>query len=698
MTPLELVLSKLPDAKRNGKGWTARCPAHDDRRPSLRVTTGDDGRALVHCHAGCTPEAVVGALGLTLADLMPANDMPSGRRTSSKPARKRESDRRSRKDRRVRATPDDAIAEMEGRDGPSSYLWTYHNAAGEPVGVIVRWDSADGKEIRPVSKAANGWIIGGMPEPRPLYRLPELLGRPDEIVYVAEGEKAADAATTIGLLATTSPHGSQSADKTDWKPLAGREVVILPDNDDAGREYAKDVASILVGLEPAGKVRIVELPDLSKGGDIYDWLEAHDAIEPEALREMIEALACNAPLVDASGLLGGPMLQCLADVEPAAIEWLWPGRVPLGRMTLLVGKPGEGKSFLTTYMASRVSTGSPWPDDSDCPCGSVILISAEDDPADTIRPRLDAHYADVRRVHLLSTVRKISAEGEQRDVMFTLADVGALETALKTYSDCKLVVVDPIGSFLGGRTDAHRDNEVRAVLAPVAQLAQKYGPAVLVVAHRRKSGGSFADDLALGSRAFTGVARAVWHLSQDPENKRRRLLLPGKNNLAPEGSGLAFTICGEPPALAWEREAVIMTADDALVTEDAGKPKRPGPEPELRNKAGEWLKDLLRTGKMDVSKIKEEAKDAGCGWRTVQRAKDDLGIKPCREHFGGGYTWQLPPDSACQDSSEDENLASWHPSEDGDENGDPDAGESLSCQVDGLGTHEQPGAAEPCRD
>jgi len=469
MTPVELVLSKLPQAKRDGKGWMALCPAHDDRRPSLRVTAGDDGRALVHCHAGCTPEAVVGALGLTLADLMPMNDMESGRRTKFKSTRKLGPDEGRRNERRGYATADDAIAEMERRHGPSSARWTYHDAAGEPVGVIVRWDTPVGKDIRPVSKTAKGWIVEGMPQPRPLYRLPELLARPAERVYVTEGEKAADAAASIGLLATTSPHGCESAGKANWRPLAGREVVILPDNDDAGRKYARDVASILVKQDRATRVTIVELPDLPAKGDIYDWLEAHDASEPEALRTRIEALVEATPAIDSSEIIGGPILTCLADVEPVDIRWLWPGRIPLGRITLLVGRPGEGKSFLTTYMASRISTGSPWPDGSECPQGSVILVSAEDDPGDTIRPRLDAHYADVRRVHLLAMVRKIQAGGERHDVMFTLADIDALETALKAHRDCKLVVVDPIGSFLGGGTDAHRDNEVRSVLAPVTK-------------------------------------------------------------------------------------------------------------------------------------------------------------------------------------------------------------------------------------
>lgn len=691
MTPVELVLSKLPQAKRDGKGWMALCPAHDDRRPSLRVTVGDDDRALVHCHAGCTPEAVVGALGLTLADLMPANGMQSGRRASPKPARKREPDGRDRKNGRAHATADDAIAEMERRHGPSSARWTYQDAAGEPVGVIVRWDTPDGKDIRPVSKTTKGWTVEGMPEPRPLYRLPGLLARPDEKVYVTEGEKAADAAASIGLLATTSPHGCESARKANWRPLAGREAVILPDNDDAGRKYARDVASILVKQNQGTRVKIVELPDLPAKGDIYDWLEAHDASEPEALRTRIEALIEATPAVDSSEVIGGPILTCLADVEPVDIRWLWPGRVPLGRITLLVGRPGEGKSFLTTYMASRISTGSPWPDGTDCPRGSVILVSAEDDPGDTIRPRLDAHYADVRQVHLLAMVRKIQAGGERHDVMFTLADIDALETALKAHPDCKLVVVDPIGSFLGGGTDAHRDNEVRSVLAPVTKLAEKYGPAVLIVAHRRKSGGSIADDLALGSRAFTGIARSVWHLTRDSENKRRRLLLPGKNNLAVEGHGLAFTICGQPPAIAWEHDPVTMTADDALATENSSDPKHPGPKPEARNKAAEWLRDMLRTEPMEAGKIKEEAKEAGYAWRTVQRGKDDLGIVPHRNQFGGTWIWRLPTSGACQDTSchdpqDVENLASWHHSDGADENGVSGTPDVLSCQIDESGT------------
>lgn len=655
MTPVDSILSKLPDARPNSSGWMARCPAHDDERASLSVAVGDDGRALVHCHAGCTPEAIVSAMGLKLADLMPGDNgqLHSSRRAKSK-VKAKTSDGRRKNASTVYATAEDAIAQLERAHGPHSAVWTYRDAAGEPVGMVVRWDTDAGKDIRPVSKTATGWAVEGMREPRPLYQLPELLARPDERVYVTEGEKATDAAASIGLLATTSPHGAESAGKADWWPLAGREVVILPDNDEAGRGYARAVTSILVKMDPVLRVKIVELPGLPPKGDIYDWLEAHDATEPDALQTHLGQLVDAASPIDASEVLGGPILTCLADVKPVEVRWLWPGRVPLGRITLLVGRPGEGKSLLTTYMASRVTTGSPWADAAACPKGSVILISAEDDAADTIRPRLDAHHADAKRVHLLSMVRKIGTDGGRQDVMFTLADLASLEAALRKCPDCRLIVIDPIGSFLGVKTDAHRDNEVRGVLAPIAKLAEKHGVAVVVVAHRRKSAGGFADDLALGSRAFTGIARAVWHLTRDGENKPRRLLLPGKNNLAPEGNGLAFTIIGNPPTVAWERDPVAMTADDALMTENGNPEKKPGPKPEARNQAAEWLQYLLRDGPVPSARIKEEVKEAGYVWRTVHRAKDELGIKPYREQFGGAWMWKLPPtvegeDGMCHD-------------------------------------------------
>jgi len=274
MTPVELVLSKLPNAKRQGKEWAARCPAHDDKRPSLSISEGEAGGALVHCHAGCAPEAIMMALSLKLADLMPAKAQPTAlRRPPTKPAPTAGG---------LFATAADAVAALERGHGPRAAMWTYHNADGEPVGVVVRWNLADGgKDVRPVSRragAAGGWTISAMPEPRPLYHLPDLLARPGERVYITEGEKCSDAVAGLELLATTSAGGAKAADKSDWTPLAGREVVILPDHDEAGQKYAGDVAGILAKLTPPATVHVVRLPDawpdLAAHGDVADVVEA----------------------------------------------------------------------------------------------------------------------------------------------------------------------------------------------------------------------------------------------------------------------------------------------------------------------------------------------------------------------------------------------------------------------------------------
>ncbi len=370
-------------------------------------------------------------------------------------------------------------------------------------------------------------------------------------------------------------------------------------------------------------VRLFALPD-----DAHDWLEQRIIAAADAEDEAAEYETLTA---------SKPLLLTMADVEARSVNWLWPQRIALGRLTLLVGRPGDGKSFLTVDMTARVSTGSPWPDGAPCPRGSVILISAEDDPADTVRPRLDAHRADVGRVHLLRAVKRTDDDGRESEAMFSLGDIDALEAALEQCNDCKLVVVDPIGSFLGGRTDAHRDNEVRSVLAPVAALAEKYGAAVVVVAHTRKSVSASADDSAMGSRAFTGIARAVWHLSRDGEDKHRRLLLPGKSNIAPEQGGLAFSIGGEPAAVHWERDPVAMTADDAIAkaTGDDGQQS-------ALAEACTWLECFLEDGAKTSKQVQDTARADGIAPRTLRRAKEKLGVLAGPAGFGSAWVWQLP--------------------------------------------------------
>ncbi|MEO1511903.1 MAG: DUF3987 domain-containing protein, partial [Planctomycetota bacterium] len=204
-------------------------------------------------------------------------------------------------------TADAAIAELERRHGPAVHTWTYANAAGEPLGVILRWDTPDGKNVRPASYNGSGWTLRGMPSPRPLYALPEVLAL--SMVFVCEGEKAADAVRACGLIATTSAHGSKSAAKSDWSALAGREVVILPDYDAARRQYAENVAT-LAAKAGARSVRIAPLidtwPGLPPGGDAADVLELEGG-DADALRAKLETLAANAePITGIDDTPAGP--------------------------------------------------------------------------------------------------------------------------------------------------------------------------------------------------------------------------------------------------------------------------------------------------------------------------------------------------------------------------------------------------------
>lgn len=289
MTPIRRVLDRLADSglHETGSGWSARCPAHEDRKASLSISEGDEGRVLLNCHAGCGLKSIVSALGLEEADLFDRDDQRPATTKASK----------AKKASKAFATAEAAAAAYERTLYKPAKSWTYRDRETlAEVGRVLRWDRPDGKkEIRPISRHADGWRLEHMADPRPLYGV-EFLEDADR-VYVVEGEKCCDAMSLVGGLgfaSTTSSGGSNAASKTDWSPLAGREVVILPDNDDAGRKYADEVAAILLALDPPATVRVVELDGLEPGGDVYDLWAWHSPELKQKLRQKIERLADEA--------------------------------------------------------------------------------------------------------------------------------------------------------------------------------------------------------------------------------------------------------------------------------------------------------------------------------------------------------------------------------------------------------------------
>ena len=292
--PVQVLLDRLENVRSAGAGrWSAKCPGHEDRRNSLSVARGDDGRCLVHCHAGCGTGAILDACGLSQAELFPANPNRSPRRRYDRPGGKNPP-RRSRPDRARKpkptprpsrrcettpgeVTPEPLIRRLTTRKGQPSAVWEYLDYQWEVCGYVLRWDRPDGaKDIRPVSRGLDDrWRIKAMPEARPLYRLPFLRELGDnETIFIVEGEKAADALISIGIEATTSSGGAKAPSKTNWTPLAGRSVMIWPDNDPSGFAYAETVAEIMTHLTPPATVRIIDPADfgLPDKQDAFDYV------------------------------------------------------------------------------------------------------------------------------------------------------------------------------------------------------------------------------------------------------------------------------------------------------------------------------------------------------------------------------------------------------------------------------------------
>jgi hypothetical protein len=217
----------------------------------------------------------------------------------------------------------------------------------------------------------------------------------------------------------------------------------------------------------------------------------------------------------------------------SAIQWLWPDRFALGKLGLLVGLPDEGKGQIFADMAARVSRGLDWPcGEGRAPQGNVIQLSAEDDPSDTVVPRLKAADADLNCIEIVNMVRS-----DNKDRMFSLvSDLPLLRQKIATVGNVKLVQIDPISAYLGiGKVDSFRTTDVRAVLSPLVELASELKVAVVGIMHFNKKVDITNALLRISdSLAFGATSRHVYAVVDDAENKRK-LVVKAKNNLAKAG-------------------------------------------------------------------------------------------------------------------------------------------------------------------
>jgi putative DNA primase/helicase len=492
------------------------------------------------------------------------------------------------------------------------------------------------------------------------------IGTPDGFLFIAEGYATGASiheATGQAVAVAFNAGNLKSVALALKRKFSDIKIIVAADNDDnkTGQDKAKEAAKAINA--------IVAIPP--ETGDWNDYGQAHGK---DALKVAIDA--ATEPPVPIT-------FRRMTDIKAVPINWLWPGRIAKGKVTMTAGDPGLGKSQLATSIASIVSTGGRWPvDRTAAPIGNVIILSAEDDHGDTTRPRLEAAGADLNRIYVIDAIPEADTERE-----FNLSkDISRLGELLHKIGNIALVIIDPISAYLGG-TDSHKNADVRALLSPLGKLAAAHNTAIFCISHFNKSTGGNALSRVTGSLAFVAAARTAYIVTKDPDDDARRLFLPAKNNIGPDSTGLAYRI--EPATvgdietcqIAWDSEHVTLTADDALV-------QVPDDERTARDEAQDWLSDFLQAGPKLAKEVYRESSQAGISKRTLDRAKRDLRVTPRKQDFSGGWTWELPQGSHgehCQTPSQSlatfeetaKNKGNWQSSDDEDCQG---------CQAKGTGT------------
>lgn len=572
------VCARLENVKVLPSGRSARCPAHADRISSLMVNTGRDGGVVMKCHAGCPIEAVVGAIGLTMADLM----------------------------------------------GRPRHVATYQYIAldGRVLYEVHRW--ANPKTFR---------CVPGLPRPaeRILYQLSavEFARATGTPLYIPEGEKDVDRLISLGIPATCNVGGAGA-----WLPhygesLAGCHLVVVADNNVPGRAHARFVAAAC-GPHAASVSLVVP----RHGTDVSDLLDAGyglDALDPLSTAEETVSYRASA-------------------VKTRPVRWGWQGYLPAGKLSIVEGDPGDGKSILTVDLAARWSTGAPMPDGSN---GfgpyPVILVSAEDDMADTIVPRLIAAGADLANVELFT-------HGVTPDDPFEFATCLSLVEQRAMAIGAGWIMFDPMSAFLSERTDSHNDASVRRALQPLKGLAERTGAGVTVVRHLNKGSGLKAIYRGGGSIGFTGAARCTFVVAPLAEDPDLRGFACVKSNLARKPPALKYAIQVTPegvPYLQWrgplnlDAQSILDGPMKESYTSEENASKRL-----VREYERAFLSDVLADGPMTWPEIVELGKQEGFHEIGLRRARADMGL---RKSIGPGgnksATWSLRAEGQSSDDS-----------------------------------------------
>lgn len=598
---LNEILSRLEGVHGSGKQYSARCPAHDDKRASLSVSVGEDGKILFNCHAGCTPQEITQALGLSMEDLFQKpNDLPTVTRPPAKPH---------------------LVAAYQYLS-PEGLRYEKQRFSDKSF----RWRQPDGK---------GGWKYNRQGITPTLYGTSEW--PLPEHVYFVEGEKDVDTLKSYKKAAVSPPDGAKSKWHTQYTDaLKGRHVVILPDNDTPGRELAARAAAELQGKAASVKVLNLkkEFPELPEKGDISDILAVMPA---EDVFMKLEALELTTP--EWSGETEkkeDPFLSCFKPLdffEEEEAEWIVPGWIPKGQVTVVAADGGVGKTTLWCNIVAAMSSGTNCildPPGYTRQAEKVGFLTTEDSVRKKLKKKL--RLAGANPHNIITPDFLADKEGLLQGMKFGSEKLRRFVSSFKLI----LCVFDPVQGFIPPDINMGSRNAMRDCMAPLISLGEEYGTTFLIICHTNKRKGAWGRDRIADSADLWDIARSVI-MAGVTEDRNIRYLSNEKNNYAQLQETVLFTIgkdgCILRTGTTWKRDREY--TQEAVVAASAPK----------REDCKQFLLKLLdeNGGRIKSKEMEERAKEAGYSQKTIRNAKDDLknteAIRYKNEGFGAEKVW-----------------------------------------------------------
>lgn len=323
----------------------------------------------------------------------------------------------------------------------------------------------------------------------------------------------------------------------------------------------------------------------------------------------------------------------MSEVMPEDISWLWENRIARGKLTIIAGEPGVGKSTISQKIAAEVSRGFALPGDIARDAADVVLLNAEESAGDTLRPRLESMGADLDRVHLLDGVED---EVSVRPLGLSRAEDLEVLEAVVHERGAVLVIIDVLQAFLGAGVDMNRANEMRAVMSALKDLAERTGAAIVILCHFNKGLSSSDITRIIGSVDIVAAVRCVMVVGRDPDapdDRGRGVIARGKSNLPGQPPAYGYTLDGG--SLTWGEERADVTSAQLLAP-------RPIDSDGKRGEAVAFLREFLAPGPRLTSEVEAAASQRGIALRTLRRAAKNLPVTHAKESFSGRWRWDLP--------------------------------------------------------